>query len=204
MQEKLESELKFLKSQIHPHFLFNTLNNLYALTLDKSDKAPEVVVKLSDLLSYMLYECNVAFVPLEKEMQLLNDYLELEKIRYRNELKTDFDVNGRVAGKQVAPLLLLPFVENAFKHGLSKNIKNPWLNITLDIEDYSLIFKVENNKPVVDQTDETGYTEGIGLKNVRRRLDLIYPNGYQLNVENGKDLFSIKLSINLEPETKKE
>ncbi|MCF8364330.1 MAG: histidine kinase, partial [Bacteroidales bacterium] len=109
IHDKMESELKFLKSQIHPHFLFNTLNNLYALTLDKSENAPGVVVKLSDLLSYMLYDCYAAFVPLEKEVQLLNDYLDLEKIRYQNELKTDFDVNGRIAGKQIAPLLLLPF-----------------------------------------------------------------------------------------------
>nr|NQU89134.1 sensor histidine kinase [Bacteroidota bacterium] len=134
-KEKMESELKFLKSQIHPHFLFNTLNNLYALTLDKSDHAPEVVVKLSDLLSYMLYECNVSLVPLEKEVQLLHDYLGLEKIRYRNELKSQVDIFGRVNGKNIAPLLLLPFVENAFKHGLSKKINEPWINIVLDIED---------------------------------------------------------------------
>lgn len=204
IHDKMESELKFLKSQIHPHFLFNTLNNLYALTLDKSENAPGVVVKLSDLLSYMLYDCNAAFVPLEKEVQLLNDYLDLEKIRYQNELKTDFDVNGRIAGKQIAPLLLLPFIENAFKHGLSKNLKNPWLNITLDIEDYALTFKVENNKPAVDQTDETGYTEGIGLKNVRRRLDLIYNNRHFLMVENKEGLFTIILKINLETESKKE
>ncbi|MCF8364873.1 MAG: hypothetical protein K9H16_03775, partial [Bacteroidales bacterium] len=141
---------------------------------------------------------------LEKEVQLLNDYLDLEKIRYQNELKTDFDVNGRIAGKQIAPLLLLPFIENAFKHGLSKNLKNPWLNITLDIEDYALTFKVENNKPAVDQTDETGYTEGIGLKNVRRRLDLIYNNRHFLMVENKEGLFTIILKINLETESKKE
>ena len=197
MQEKLESELKFLKSQIHPHFLFNTLNNLYALTLDKSDKAPEVVVKLSDLLSYMLYECNVPYVPLEKEVQLLKDYLDLEKIRYQNELLIDFDIQGRVNGKMIAPLLLIPFVENGFKHGLSKQIDNPWINILMEMKDDVLLFTVENNSPKVDQGDETGYTEGIGLKNVRRRLDLIYGRKYKLDVEDRGGLFKIKLELDL-------
>ncbi|OQX76672.1 MAG: hypothetical protein B6D64_09490 [Bacteroidetes bacterium 4484_276] len=202
-KQKLESELKFLKSQIHPHFLFNTLNNLYALTLDKSEEAPEVVVKLSGLLSYMLYECNAPRVLLEKEITLLQDYLALEKIRYRNELKIDFDVQGRVNGKLIAPLLLIPFVENGFKHGLSKQIQNPWINITVDVEDYSLIFKVENNKPVTESIDDTGYTEGIGLKNVRRRLDLIYGNRYELEVLNDKGVFSIKLQLELGSENGK-
>lgn len=196
-QEKLESELKFLKSQIHPHFLFNTLNNLYALTLDKSDKAPEVVLKLSDLLSYMLYECNAGYVLLEKEVKLLHDYLDLEKIRYQNELKTNFNIHGQIVGKQIAPLLLLPFVENAFKHGLSKNITKPWLNVTLDINDNFFTFKVENNKPLINQTDESGYTEGIGLKNVRRRLDLIYGNKYILEVKDDEASFLIQLKLNL-------
>ncbi len=145
-KQKLESELKFLKSQIHPHFLFNTLNNLYALTLDKSEEAPEVVVKLSGLLSYMLYECNAPRVPLEKEINLLQDYLAMEKIRYRNELKVDFDVQGKVNGKLIAPLLLIPFVENGFKHGLSKQINNPWIYIALRINNDSLHFNVKNNK----------------------------------------------------------
>ncbi len=197
-KQKLESELKFLKSQIHPHFLFNTLNNLYALTLDKSEEAPEVVVKLSDLLSYMLYECNTERVPLEKEVNLLQDYLALEKIRYRNELKVDLDVQGRINGKLIAPLLLIPFVENGFKHGLSMQIKNPWINISVEVEDYLLHFTVENNKPEMVSTDESGYTEGIGLKNVRRRLDLIYNDQYELKVNNGDEIFSISLDVRLD------
>ena len=200
--EKLESELKFLKSQIHPHFLFNTLNNLYALTLDKSDRAPEVVVKLSDLLSYMLYECNAPEVPLAKEVQLLQDYLDLEKIRYRNELSVEFEIFGRVNGKNIAPLILLPFVENGFKHGLSKQINNPWINIALDIEDDLLGFSVENNRPSVEKADDTGYSEGIGLKNVRRRLDLIYGNQYTLDIVSNKDTFRINLQLKLHTPTK--
>lgn len=201
-KEKMESELKFLKSQIHPHFLFNTLNNLYALTLDKSDRAPEVVVKLSDLLSYMLYECNAPLVPLAKEVQLLQDYLDLEKIRYPNELKVDFEVFGRVNGKNIAPLVLLPFVENGFKHGLSKQINYPWITITLEIEDYLLRFSVENNRPKIEKVDETGYSEGIGLKNVRRRLDLIYGDQYTLEISGNNDTFSIKLQLQLHPAPK--
>lgn len=201
-KEKMESELKFLKSQIHPHFLFNTLNNLYALTLDKSDRAPEVVVKLSDLLSYMLYECNAPLVPLAKEVQLLQDYLDLEKIRYPNELKVDFEVFGRVNGKNIAPLVLLPFVENGFKHGLSKQINNPWINITLEIEDYLLRFSVENNRPKIENADEMGYSEGIGLKNVRRRLDLIYGDQYTLDISGNADTFSINLQLKLHPAAK--
>ncbi len=198
LQQKLESELKFLKSQIHPHFLFNTLNNLYALTLDKSDKAPEVVVKLSDLLSYMLYECNVPRVPLEKEINLLRDYLELEKMRYQSELKVDFDVQGRVNGKMIAPLLLIPFIENGFKHGLSKQIENPWINIHLEVEDYKLTFLVENNKPLVDKKDESGYSEGIGLKNVKRRLNLIYGDDYNLEVKDEHGVFNVLLELRLD------
>lgn len=204
MQQKLESELKFLKSQIHPHFLFNTLNNLYALTLDKSDKAPEVVVKLSDLLSYMLYECNVPRVPLDKEINLLKDYLDLEKIRYQSELKVNFDVQGRVNGKMIAPLLLIPFIENGFKHGLSKQIEKPWINILLEVEDFRLTFKVENNKPLVEKADEAGYTEGIGLKNVKRRLDLIYGDDYELEIENEQGVFKVVLNLKLENQQKRE
>jgi len=118
-KEKLEAELKFLKAQINPHFLFNTLNNLYALTLKKSNKAPEIVLKLSSLLDYMLYECNAPFVSLDKEIQLIKNYISLEKLRYGNRLKIDFTVEGNTSEKQIAPMLILPLVENCFKHGAS-------------------------------------------------------------------------------------
>ncbi len=196
-KQKMESELKFLKSQIHPHFLFNTLNNLYALTLDRSEKAPEVVVKLSDLLSYMLYECNADYVALDKEVQLLKDYLDLEKIRYHNELNCDFATTGDVGSKFIPPLLLLPFVENAFKHGLSKKAESPWIRIRLNVDEEFLNFMVENNKPTKEQVDEARYTEGIGLQNVRRRLELIYGENYALEVRSKKELFGIYLKIEL-------
>ncbi len=196
-QEKLEAELKFLKSQIHPHFLFNTLNNLYALTLDKSDLAPEVVIKLSDLLDYMLYECNTPKVSLDKEIKLINDYLSLEKIRYGKELQINFDISGKTAGKQIAPMLLLPFIENSFKHGLSKKINNPWIYITVKTNNGSLHFNVKNNKTISKIKEKEEYTEGIGLKNVRRRLDLLYNGIYTLNLFDEGDSFEIDLNIKL-------
>ena len=196
-KEKLEAELKFLKSQIHPHFLFNTLNNLYALTIDKSDLAPEVVIKLSDLLDYMLYECDTPQVSLDKEIKLINDYLLLEKIRYGKELQINFDVSGKTTGKQIAPMLLLPFIENSFKHGLSKKINNPWINITLRISNDSLYFNVKNNKAINKIKEKEEYTEGIGLQNVRRRLDLLYNGIYTLSLFDKGDSFEIDLNIKL-------
>ncbi len=197
-KEKLEAELKFLKAQIHPHFLFNTLNNLYALTIDKSDLAPEVVIKLSDLLDYMLYECNASKILLEKEIKLLNDYLELEKIRYGNDLKIDFQITGSIKGKMIAPLLLLPFLENSFKHGLSSIIDNVWISIKLSMSNNVLNLRIENSKSSGTNKKDGSFVEGIGLKNVRRRLDLIYPEKYELDINDEGDVFIIDLTIELE------
>jgi len=194
--KKVESELKFLKAQIHPHFLFNTLNNLYALTLDKSDAAPEVVVKLSELMNYMLYECNVPFIPLEKEIKYLNNYLDLEKIRYKKDLNAKIETEGKVDNKYISPLLLLPFVENAFKHGLSKN-NDPWIQIKLGVKNGNLNFFVKNNKPKTIEEDREGYTEGIGLKNVKRRLDLLYDKNYTLDILEEDQTFTINLELKL-------
>ncbi len=195
--EKTEAELKFLKAQVHPHFLFNTLNNLYALALDKSDKTPEVVLKLSDLLNYMLYECNEPYMLVTKEIQLLENYLALEQIRYGDNLKLEFRVNGEITGKRLAPMLLLPFVENAFKHGVSKVRKNPEVNIVLNITGNALDFEVRNSRSLLPGTDLTGYTEGIGLKNVKRRLELMYPGRHQLMLEQNESEYCIHLKVNL-------
>jgi len=197
-KEKLEAELKFLKAQIHPHFLFNTLNNLYALTIDKSDLAPEVVIKLSDLLDYMLYECNASKILLEKEIKLLNDYLELEKIRYGKDLKIDFQITGPIIGKMIAPLLLLPFLENSFKHGLSSTIDNVWIKLNISVINNTLYLKIVNSKSSKSNKNERSFTEGIGLKNVRRRLDLIYPEKHELVVKDTGEAFEINLTIELE------
>lgn len=194
-QEKLQSELNFLKAQIHPHFLFNTLNNLYALTLDKSDQAPEVVVKLSGLLDYMLYQCNDAYVKLSKEINLIKDYLALEKIRYKKTLNIDLRIIGNPDNVKIAPLLLLPFVENSFKHGLSKVSQDPRVKVELIIENNHLIFKVENNKVNDIKNNQEDYTSGIGLKNVKRRLELIYPDRHELYILDKKNTFKTELKI---------
>jgi len=196
-EEKLEAELKFLKSQIHPHFLFNTLNNLYALTLDKSDQAPEVVMKLSSLLDYMLYEANDPKVSLEKEVKLIEDFLALESIRYGNSLEIDFNLRGSTSGYYIAPMLLLPFVENSFKHGLSKQSSKPWIKIDMLMERGLLHFKVNNSQGRIKKDSKESYTEGIGLANVRRRLELIYQKNYSLKILDKEDYFEIDLFINL-------
>jgi len=197
LQEKLEAELKFLKAQIHPHFLFNTLNNLYALTLKKSNLAPEMVLKLSELLNYMLYESNVRTIPLKKEIDVVYNFIELEKIRYGNLLDIQFDVSGEIEGKKIAPLLLLPFVENSFKHGVSKKLSNKWVRIGLISEDSFLRLKVENSKEKNTNDESAGYSEGIGLKNVKRRLDLLYPQKHQLEIIDKGNEFAVILKLEI-------
>ncbi|MBU8891210.1 MAG: histidine kinase [Bacteroidales bacterium] len=197
-QEKLAAELKFLKAQIHPHFLFNTLNNLYALTLKKSSKAPEVVLKLSDLLDYMLYECNVPKVGLDKEIAMLENYIELEKIRYGDDLKVDFKVDNASKSVLISPMLLLPLIENAFKHGVSGEINSKWLNINLETNNGNLEFSIENSKDPKSQNKKESYTEGIGLKNVIRRLELVYKDVHQLQVNDKGESFKVVLNVEIE------
>jgi two-component system LytT family sensor kinase len=192
-KDKLEAELKFLKSQIHPHFLFNTLNNLYALTLKKSDKAPDVVLKLSEMLDYMLYQSNEREVFLNKEIDLLKAYLDLEKIRYGKRLRLSFEITGNADHKKIAPLLLLPFVENSFKHGASGDSENPFINIRLTITDPSLVLTVANS---FGEQSKESFSEGIGLKNVQRRLDLLYKDNYSLKVSKNDGIFEVRLKLN--------
>ena len=202
-QEKLEAELKFLKTQIHPHFLFNTLNNLYALTLKKSDQAPAMVLKLSDLINYMLYECNVERVPLRKEVKFIHDYIEIEKMRYGDLLELNLKIEGDKDERLVAPLIFLPFLENAFKHGANSQLEKAWVSISLTTRPDELIFKAENNS---DKEVETGNgtEKGIGLNNVRRRLDLLYPDHYDLVILEEKDSFLVTLKIPLRKSTHSE
>lgn len=206
-KDKLEAELKFLKAQIHPHFLFNTLNNLYALTLKRSERASEVVLKLSDLLNYMLYECDQPKVPLAKELDLLENYIALEKIRYGDRLRVRYSVAGETAGREIPPMLLLPFVENAFKHGVSEQLEEAWVRIAIDVENAALRLSVENSKnPAAggDPQDALGYKEGIGLTNVKRRLQLLYGEAYRLRLKEGEDSYSVELSLQLDAPLKPE
>lgn len=194
-KEKLDAELKFLKSQIHPHFLFNTLNNLYALTLQNSPKSSEVVLKLSNLLDYMLYECNVPLISLRKEISQIKNIIELEKLRYSNRLVVSFTASGSISNKRLPPLVMLPFIENAFKHGVSREIENSFISIDLNVKNDHLILRVENSKSDDDQPNESDYTKGIGLHNVQRRLDLIFGAKYSLQVFNEEEVFMIVLQI---------
>ncbi|MCU0390257.1 MAG: histidine kinase [Thermoflexibacter sp.] len=198
IQAKLENELKFLKAQINPHFFFNTLNNLYALTLKKSDQAPEVVLKLSELMSYMIYEAKYDLVSLEKEVDYLKSYMSLEKLRFGDELKIDFQVDGILSGVNIPPLILLPFVENAFKHGVHQDIDKVWIRINLIIKDESLVFKVENSqlkRQQVSQIADKG--GGIGLNNIRRRLELLYEQDFELKISDNEDIYSVELRLNM-------
>lgn len=197
-EEKLQAELKFLKAQVHPHFLFNTLNNLYALTLKSSKEAPEVVLKLSDLLSYMLYDCTADTVPLDKEVRLVEDYIALERMRYGDRLNVNFNLFGEVNGRAISPLMILPFVENAFKHGVSEELDESWISIDLTLKPENLTLKVENSKSIQEVTeDRFEYKQGIGLTNVKRRLEILYPEQYQLDIHESAESFLVVLKLNL-------
>ena len=195
-----EAELKLLRAQIHPHFLFNTLNNLYGLTLEKSDLAPELVLKFSDLLDHILYKCNAPKVPLKSELEHLKNYVEIEKIRYGEKLTTQFNIEGSPESLEIAPVLLLAFFENAFKHGVSKAIKNPFIDIKITIHKNEFHLNIQNTRNSKLKNEED-YTQGIGLKNVQKRLQLIYPDNYQLEISPGTDKFEVDLQITLDEMT---
>ncbi|MCB9252552.1 MAG: histidine kinase [Flavobacteriales bacterium] len=178
----IETELKYLKSQINPHFLFNSLNSVYALTLNKSDKAPEVVLKLSDILRYILYDGGEKVVSLSKEIEYLNNYLELEKIRYGSRLETKLEVKGDLSGHEIAPMIFLPFLENCFKHGVNSNIGHTFINISIEVDSKDIHFKIENNKPQTRISDKVNYQGGIGIENVKKRLNLLYPGKHELEI----------------------
>lgn len=198
-KERLDAELNFLKAQVHPHFLFNTLNNLYSLTLQNSPKSSEVVLKLSNLLDYMLYECNVTMISMQKEIQQIHNIISLEKLRYGDRLEVSFSVSGDHSNQQIPPLLLLPFIENAFKHGISNDLENTFISIQLNVKDSHLIFKVENSRSADSGlASAASIAKGIGLRNVRRRLDLIYENRYDLQVFEEDDTFMIVLKVDLD------
>lgn len=195
--QTMQSELNFLKTQINPHFLFNTLNNLYALTLKKSDKAPEIVVKLSEMMRYMLYECNERRVPLKKEVNYLKNYLDLEKLRQGEDVRITFQIHGEITNQHVAPLLFIPFLENSFKHGVTNTLHEGYVNILLDIDEDHVRFEIENSKPETLPAETHKKSGGIGLKNVRRRLKLMYPNKYNLEIKDTPRSYAITLDLDL-------
>ena len=192
-KEKLEAELKLLKSQINPHFLFNSLNSLYVLALNNSQRTPAMIHKLSELMSYMLYDSNQPEVLLEKEIEYIRNYIALEKIRYGDRIEITFNVYNQYEDLSIAPLLMLPFIENSFKHGVRNQLSNAWVFIELDIVDEEVVFKVENSKG----PKETERQGGIGLNNVMKRLDYLYPNRYSLTIFDEQDTYMVVLRIGL-------
>ena len=193
-REKVEAELKLLKSQIHPHFLFNTLNNLYALALEKSDQTPEVILKLSELLDYMLYECNQPLVLLEKDIEMLRNYIALESLRYGDRLNLTFEIEGDIRGMQIAPLLLLPFIENSFKHGAGKIGNRSRIDIRIAIHSDVLNASISNS---VSTEKIEHQAPGLGLENVRKRLELLYPEKHTLAISQSDDQYSVSLNLDL-------
>ncbi len=194
-KEKAKAELQLLKAQVHPHFLFNTLNNIYFFTLTNSAEAPVMIKKLSELLNYILHDCDRPLVSLGKEIKMIQDYMALEKIRYAEQMQMTIDIEGNPDEKMIAPLLLIPFVENSFKHGASKMITQPWVRVALRIEGNRLNFSVRNSKPSITET--TAKKGSIGLKNVRKRLELLYPEMHELSIISEPDSYSIGLDLQL-------
>lgn len=191
--EKLKSELAFLKSQVNPHFLFNTLNNICALARKKSDDTEPAIIKLSQIMRYMLSDSRLDKVALEEEIEYLNNFIELQRLRIGGKVDVAFTASGDISSIQIEPLLLIPFVENAFKHGVSYNEKSR-ISIELKAEKKALVFTVENSIPSV--RENPGLEEsGIGLKNVQRRLELLYPGRHELEIRDQQSVHNIKLSI---------
>lgn len=195
-QWALEAELNALKAQVHPHFLFNTLNNLYALSLNQSPKSPQVILGLSDLLRYMLYECNTSDVPLEKEIFMMQQYVKLEQLRYEDRIDLSFNISGNLHHKSIAPLLILPFIENAFKHGAGETMGQVWISIDIAVKGESLKLKVANNNPI-RQAQSNNEAHGLGLQNVAKRLALLYPGTSSLKIMDEEDTFLIVLDLDL-------
>lgn len=192
--EKQEAELNYLKSQTNPHFLFNTLNNIYSLALDKSDLAPESILRLSKILRFMLYEAGGDFISIEQELKIISDYIALEKLRYDDSLRINFNYSVEDPLQSVPPLLLIPLVENAFKHGVSETRSRPFVDIHLSVKDRILVFSVRNSNETVIADNKV--RENIGLSNLRRQLQLLYRD-YDLSVQHADSFFVANLTINL-------
>ena len=193
-EQKKTTELNLLKNQLNPHFLFNTLNNLYTLALKKSDKTPVVIAKLSAILDYILYHCQEKYVALADEITLINNYLELEQLRYGQRLHVEFDY--KVAkGVRIAPLILLTFVENAFKHGVKEEIGEAKLNIQLQGIADEIVFEIQNSKPVHLQKSKPLNKAAIGLANIRQQLDLLYPQAYHLSIQDNAASYTVSLKL---------
>ena len=193
--EKLTTEINYLRAQVNPHFLFNTLNNLYGMSLQKSDKTPETILRLSKMMDYMLYDSDEPMVYLVKDLENLDNYISLERIRQGNNAVINYRVEGQVTHQKIVPLLFLPLVENGFKHGVNELMKEAYLDILLTITPAEATLTVKNNyKPKTSGTEPV-QRNGIGLVNLKRRLELFYPGKHQLSVRQTGSLYDIQLNI---------
>jgi len=196
-KENISSQLQLLKAQVHPHFLFNTLNNIYSAAQVSSPPAAKMIAGLSELLRYMLYECNQPLVPLGRELQMLEEYILLEQSRYGNALEVHMQLPPTGMGLVIAPLLLLPFVENCFKHGTSTMLEQPWISLSVSVENDWLKMKLLNGKMEENSSSSTG----IGLANVKKRLELLYPQKHELVINNEEEVYIVNLKLLLEKST---
>jgi hypothetical protein len=197
LRENATAELQLLKAQVHPHFLFNTLNNIYSFSLNRSPIAASLVLKLSDTLRYMITECESPLVPLEKELKMIKDYIGLESVRYGTRLTIDMSIKGDTSDKKIAPLLLIPLVENSFKHGSSRMLEKPWIRMIIKINEGDLEFRLTNSKPG-EMNAQIG-KNGIGLKNVKKRIQLLYPGQHELKIYDAQYTFDVFMKVPLHP-----
>ncbi len=191
-KEKVEAELQMLKTQINPHFLFNTLNSIYVLAMKQSGQTANTVMKLSDILDYILYRIDTPKIAISNEIKIIENYIELEKIRFSNRVDINFTTDLKSQGIQIPPMLIIPFIENAFKHGVAKSIEKSWIKISLKETDWALNILVANSKTQSKVEDKTG---GIGLMNVKKRLSLLYKEKYELNIFEEQMQYTVSLSI---------
>jgi two-component system, LytTR family, sensor kinase len=200
LTQRIEAETAFLLHQVNPHFLFNTLNNIYALLLNGNPDAVFITKELQNMMQYMLEDCSKEKVKLNDEIVFLKNYINLEKLRNRKEqINVKIIVNGHPEGKEIAPLLLINFLENAFKHGVKAGFSESYVSVIMEIKGNKLIFQMENSKPPLLEGDQKNIKEdsGIGIANVKRRLDILYPNRYKLNIQNNPNEYLVLLSIDL-------
>ena len=195
-RENVQAELQLLKAQVHPHFLFNTLNNIYSFVLTGDNRAVDLVDKLTGMIDYMRTEGEKSLVPLEKEIRLIKDYVGLEKVRYGDRLDLKVDISCNDHRMLIAPLLMIPFVENSFKHGTSQMLRHPWVKLEITCVDNQLFFNLSNSKPSLTLPNKSN--KGIGLNNVKKRLRLLYPEKHQLNIYSADDSFSVNMQLLLE------
>lgn len=195
-KENTEAQLQLLTAQVHPHFLFNTLNNIYSQAQKESPKSAKMIMSLSDMLRYILYEGTKPVVSLNKELQMILEYINLEKIRYGNKLDLHYSITDNTNDIYIAPLLLLPFIENCFKHGTSNMLADPWINLTIELNQTMLVMKLLNGK--TSTLDTSSQKSGIGISNVRQRLQLLYKDKHDLQIRDEEEVFIVDLKVELQ------